>query len=33
MLKGSTVVILAYDNQACAVCGYVAALSDQVVCG
>ena|SRR5260221_678314 len=32
MLKGSTVVILTHDNQSSAVCGYVAALSDQVAC-
>lgn len=33
MLKGSTAVILARDEQTSAVCGYTAALSDGVACG
>ena len=32
MLKGSTAVILARDEQSSTICGYVAALSDGVVC-
>ena len=33
MLKGSTAVILARDDQSSAICGYVAALSDGIACG
>ena len=33
MLKGSSLVILARDDKKLVVCGYVAALSDQVSCG
>lgn len=33
MLKGSAAVILARDEQSSTICGYVAALSDGVVCG
>ena len=33
MLKGSSMVILARDSHSSRVCGYVTALTDQVVCG
>ena len=33
MLKGSSVVVLARDSHTSKVCGYVSALTDQVVCG
>jgi len=33
MLEGSSIVILARDTDSSRVCGYVAALTDRVVCG
>jgi ribosomal protein S18 acetylase RimI-like enzyme len=33
MLKGSSLVIFARESRSSRICGYVAALSDQVVCG
>lgn len=33
MLEGSSLVILARNSQSSRICGYVAALTDQVVCG